>query len=331
VKDIFRRFRIGKRNVGTGISVGKDVIRLVELARRGRGIVLNACGEIELTPGCFAESGEILKPDELCSGLEELVEISKINNKEVVTAVHGEMVVIRQFFLPSMPDDELQSAVRWEAENYIPFDLSDVEMDYVKVAEEEEEGSVQINVMVVAVPKSLVWQYYDVFTRCGLDLLAIEVEPVALSRIPALLNDDNFLNTTQAVIDLGERNTNITILSHSKIHFTRVLSMGVKETWGKFAGKTAGENALLEEELEGITREIERSLSYYRVQSKGSTVEQILLTGIGAKLPDIQKVLSIRFNIPVRVMELHVQRDGDGVLLQPEYGIAAGLAYREVG
>ena len=327
----FSKFlKLTKKKSGVGISISNSSIRMAELFLKNKSIVLSQIGEMKLSPGCFAENGEIIKPDEIYKVLNELAETTGIQNKEAVTAIHGEMVVVRQFFLPLMPEKELVSAVVWEAENYIPFDLNDVEMDFAVTGKDEENA--QINVLVAAVPKSLVWQYYDLFTSCGLELISIEVEPVALARLPKLLCAQQSLTFPTALVDLGDHYTNLVVVSQEEVHFMRTIPMGFAKD-----GAEKEENLVqlqvemgYKDKLNEMAFEIERSLKYLQSRSSGVSVNQILISGIGAD-SNAEKILNGILDLPVETLKLSLQDfKGNPFLLQPKYGIAVGLALREV-
>ncbi|KUK11035.1 MAG: Type IV pilus assembly protein PilM [Clostridia bacterium 41_269] len=320
-------FSLSKKKKGIGISISRSSICMAELFKN-ESIFLSQTGEIELIPGCFGENGEIIKPDEIYRALLELTEITGIQNRQVVTAVHGNMVFIRQFFLPLMSEKELASAVVWEAESWIPFDLNDVEMDYAVTNIDEENA--QVNVLVAAVSKSLSWQYYDLFTSCGLELTAIEVEPVAIARLPIMLGEKHDFTFPTALVDLGDHYTNLVVVSKNEVHLMRTIPMEFEVNNKEDNIVKLSVDAEYEDKLKEVAFEIERSLKYLQSRSSVFSVNQVLISGIGADA-DAEKVLNGIIDLPVETLRLGLQEfDGDYFLIPPKFGIAAGLALREV-
>ncbi|NLO90206.1 MAG: pilus assembly protein PilM [Clostridia bacterium] len=322
--------KLSKRQSGVGISLSNSSIRMAEVFFKNNSLVLSQLGEMELSPGCFAENGEIIKPDEIYRALNELAEINDLRTKEVVTAIHGEMVVVRQFFLPFMPEKDLASAVVWEAENYIPFDLNDVEMDFAIAARDEENA--QFNILVAAVPRSLVWQYYDLFTSCGIELIAIEVEPVAITRLPKLLLDQHNLTFPTALVDLGDNYTNLVVVSQKDVHFMRTIPMGFAKNDAKKEKNLVElkDEMEYEDKLNEMAFEVDRSLKYLQSRNGSTSVSQILISGIGAD-SNAERILNGILNLPVETLKFSLQDfKGNPFLLQPKYGVALGLALREV-
>lgn len=300
-------------------------IRLVEMLFPGRGTRLGAIGEVELPPGCFLPSGEIAEMDLVCGGLEDLIKSCAPESKSVVTAVHGGSVFIRQFSMPVMPDEELASAVHWEAENYLSMPADSLEMDYAKIKKVEGEGNTQYSILLAAATKGIISQYIEVFSKCGLVLSAVEPDIIVLTRLPLIAGNNYSGSQPFAIVDVDNLCCNMVVMVEENLDFCRVIPLGLEASLeGHREEEETGS------QIDNVVGEIDRSLNYYRMHSKGGTVERIFVTGKGALSQGLLESISAVANSPAEVLDLRVQTiDGENSL-EPRFAVAAGLALREV-
>ena len=317
-----RFFKKGHRN-GVGVTFFGDRVRIVGLGRRGNAFFLCGNADVGIPPGSLLFSGEIADPQVVSEAIAEAAARSGMQYKKVVGALHGEKVIIRQFYLPDMPNDELDSAVRWEAENVFPLAAGEFQVEYVTIGRQNVDGNVRLRILAAAAPKELVWQYYDVFTRGGLNPIALEVEPVALARLLFLEHSCRPAESS-ALIDFGST-TYVMILSGGDLVFHKRIS-GVCTGTAVEESQNGGSNQ--GGEPSGVLGEVERSLKQYRVQNKEVGVSRIFISGAGVERSKIKDELEERLKLPAA--EFSFLSGGSGERIPADYGTAVGLALREV-
>lgn len=341
---------IFKRNTSyTAIDIGASEIKLAEVTRQGKDVFISSLGSLKTPEGAFSENPSV---ELLAEAVKELVEISGVNCKEVITSIGGGLVITRHIRMPKMPVDELEKAVRWEAEKYIPLPVKDLVLRHVVMDEVNVEGNKQLNILLVAAPKELVYSYLDIFARAGLEVSAIDIQSFALWRVFLRNNTDE---GAVAVIDLGGQTSRFIISEKGCIRYTRILPFGgmqltadkdtprVQErlygeadlTYSMIAAATDLDEGMpsAQKGLRELVREVKRSLDFYKVQELGNTVEKIIITGGTSKFEGLGAYLATELGLPVElgVPGLPVsKKNGLAEPVDPAFSVAIGLALREV-
>ena len=350
---------LGRTDIA-GVSIDSRHLRVVSFKRSRSKLELEKDQEITLS-GKVLEGSRISDSQTLAEELENLFDVVGQKNKQVVTAVPGPNVVIRQLFFPSMSKKELDSAVEWEAQDILPYDLEEVEMDYMESGKVETDEGEKTRVVLAAVPKDILRDFYEVFSQAGLKLNAIEVEPIALSRIiDYFYQPQEDFHQCQAIIDIGEENTNLAVVSKRGIEFTRIIAYGLSTVYPHVSENlgvsleeaneimekgegiiTSPEEGLSEKQLQlsnslqiglgDIIDEVQRSLSYFRTQNRELNINNLVLSGRGTLIQDLEKHFIAEINIPSEILSFPVNSSGSkDTYLPSQYAIATGLALREV-
>jgi type IV pilus assembly protein PilM len=245
---------LSKQTQLVAIDIGSSSIKLVQLVQlKGGGFELTHFGMMPLAEECVVE-GAIKKPDLVAEALIKLIKAEKIQSRYAVAAVAGEAVFIKKIKVPVMSEEELSEKITEEAEQYIPFDIDDVALDFqllgtVKVEKDSDnpksnefEGESQNNelqgedlneqsngemmeVLLVAVQRSFIDERTDILLEAGLKPVIIDLNVFALMNAAQLTHNLSSSGIT-ALVDLGDSFTHINIVQDGKMGYSRDIPVG---------------------------------------------------------------------------------------------------------
>ncbi len=278
----------------------------------------------------------------------QLKQDSRIATKSVVTSIPESDVFVRLINLPKMTMSELETAITWEAEQYIPLPIADVNYSYTVVGERPDGG---LDVLIVAAPIRLIEKYETLFTMAGLELVAVETELLAAARCVAGVNS----NQTILLVDIGSRSTDLAIVQMGKVVFSRSISMaGAAMTRSLMTGLQLNEDqaesfkrsfGLDQRQMEGqvamaigqvaqtIAVEISKTITYYSSRTQ-APINSVQLIGGSAVLPELAVYLAGLVNLEVQIGNVWntVDDRGRGAQIDnpSQYAVALGMAMKEV-
>lgn len=213
------------RNKGTvGLDIGSSRVKAVQLRRTGRGIELEKFGLAEVYPLGQRPNDPMEVRRYKVDAVRRALESAGITVKNSITAVSGESVIVRYIQLPDMPEEELRSALRWEAEEYIPFRIEDVNLDSVILGHSEQSGVGKIDVLLVSAKKDLVEQHLDVLRETGLTPTIVDVDSFAFLNCFEF-NHEPGSQEVLALVNIGAGVTNINIYVGGVSRFSRDISI----------------------------------------------------------------------------------------------------------
>lgn len=301
-----------------GVDIGSRYIKAVQLSSLPwQGVT----AKIGIADNPRYSTGTVQPADyaELAEAIREAMAVANIKAEEAVTAVSGHEVLLRRARFPQMSREELAEAIKWEVERYFPFALTELFYDWNVVAEDRTGQEI----ILVAAKRQTVNNYIDVFNAAKLDLLAIDAEPFAVLRTLGQTEEITAAGTIM-VADIGVQGTKIIIACDGLPLFLQVLPFD--------AAAQAASNSGQE-----LSRQLQRSLDYYKAQNHGKTVERILLCGGGANLMGITEEYTAYLQVPVTLInplrDLNLatdQGENDRKLMIPSlYVTGVGLALWE--
>ncbi|MBE7492838.1 MAG: type IV pilus assembly protein PilM [Planctomycetes bacterium] len=212
--------------LAVGIDVGTSSVKAVALKRTGSGYALRSVGQADIRRAEYhpEESPQSLAEAPL-RALERISQDSAFSRKPCAFSVSGPRVAPRLFKFPSIPKGEVEQAIRFEAEQIIPFDLAQAALDYVLFDEGMEEGKPVMEGLVVAVHKEEVDKQYVLLKSGGFDPVVLDIDTLALSN--AYLETEGVADReTVALINIGARFTNLAILHGPRRVFVRDIASG---------------------------------------------------------------------------------------------------------
>lgn len=293
-------FRKNKSIVG--LDLGHQVVKAVEISLEGPEPVITGFARAEVEPGA-----------DRSQAVAKVLQEGRFRSKTVVASVSGQSVVVRYITMMQMSDGELQQAIRFESDKYLPFEADEVQIDCQKLtrkphsSSEGSGGQEQMSVVIAACKKSAVEERVGEITKHGLSPLAVDVDVFALANAWELcglseLAGDNLQERAIALVDVGASVTSINVLCGGETCFSREIGIGGQDMTQAIARRLGVENTEAEAikrdpqgreaevsraispVLEDMVSELSLSLDYVE-NREGLRVEEILLSGGGVLAP----------------------------------------------
>jgi type IV pilus assembly protein PilM len=306
----------GRNATTVGLDIGSGLIKLVAISHASGGPVLTKVAFTSVVNDAIVE-GEIMDPAIVAEAIKGLMASSGIKTKKVVVAVGGRDVIIKKIAMDRMKEAEAREVIRWEAEQHVPFDMDNVELDF-QILDPEAEG-LQMTVLLVAAKRELVEHKLALLSDIGLEAGVIDVDAFALHNAFEI-NYPEAMRGVVGLVNIGHETTNINILDDGVPVLTRDIPIGTrrfKEDLQRERGLSADEaeavlrgadaasealDPLLESRGEELAVGIERAAAFLQSSSRSANgIGRIFTTGGGARIPRLNKVLSDRLRIPVQL------------------------------
>jgi type IV pilus assembly protein PilM len=360
---------IQKKNHLVGLDIGSHSIKLVEIEDTKKGKLLKNFGIIGLPQEAIVE-GTIKEIEIVSSAIKSLYKNLKVKNKNVVTSISGYSVIVKKISIPRKDETELETSIQDEAEQYIPFDINDVNLDYEvltplpvsekKGEDESEKGDKGImDVMLVAAKKDIVEDYVSLLHLTGLSPAILDVDAFALQNAFELCTGN--VSGCYAIVNVGAEELGINAIKDGISIFTRDSSYGgyqineaimakfdvpydeaekIKLGGGKLETKERG---MLEEVftsvVSGWVNEIKRALDFLATTYPDQAIERIYISGGSCRIPGFQKYLEMETDIPVEELNPFANLQISEKVFDPKYlsymapqaAVAVGLALRSIG
>ena len=213
----------GKPSI-VGLDIGSSSVKAVELGLKGRdkGFELKKLGIAPLPPEAIVQ-GAFLSSSAIADSIREAIENGAITTKEVAIAVSGHSVIVKKVSLAAQSHEELEDTIQWEAEQYIPFDVNEVHLDFQILDTSEGEG--QMDVLLVAAKRDLVDDYVQVITEAGLIPSCIDVAAFAVENAYEM-NYGGTSDESVALVNVGAQVVNINVTHQGVPAFTRDITTG---------------------------------------------------------------------------------------------------------
>jgi type IV pilus assembly protein PilM len=344
-----------------GLDIGSSSIKLMELEqdkRSGRHRLVHFA-MAPLPPEAIVD-GAVMNTNVIVDTIRELVQQQRVKTKQVVASVSGNAVIIKRVTLPQMSEDELEESIQWEAEQYIPFDINDVNID-VQILPGIAEDPGQMDVLLVAARKELVNEFQSIIAQAGLKPMVVDVDAFAIANMFEL--NYELPDETVALVNIGASNVNIHILRGGVSAFTRDVGMGgrqfteeIQRTLNisyeeaesmKIGDDEADAAAVVPEEIErvlatvgeNLATEVQRSLDFYLSTSSDSGISAIYLSGGAARTPGLVRAIERQTGLPVEIADPLRQIQVDERAFNPAFlndvspqaAVVVGLALRRPG
>ena len=333
--------------MGVGLDIGSKTIKIVELQKEGDSIKLNGSGVIGykgISPDKFKQENELVS---LAQIIKKLHKESKISTKDVVIALPESKVFTRVIQFPLLTDQEIASAIKWEAEQYIPIPVNEAIIQHQIISRDEKGVTPGVRVLLIAVSRSLVEVYVKLLQTAGLNVIRAETELLALTRSLSPVDK------TSLIIDFGATSTDIAICEKGLLSFSRSIptageaftravsqNLNITPLQAEEYKKAYGLSSQLEGKIKTalnpvinlVSDEIKKAIFYYQSEEKGELPSVVILSGGSSGMPEVVTYLS-----KILGLEIVVGNPFSRVSLSPEvlkiispyfplYSIAVGLA-----
>lgn len=343
-----------------GLDIGSSGIKLVQLKENRGRYVLQKFGYKPLEPEVIVD-GTVMDEGRVVSTIKELFAEMNVKVRQVAVSISGHAVIIKKISLPPMPDDELEGQVKLAAEQYIPFDINEVNIDFhvLPTSESENDGDAEMPVILVAAKKDKINELTELVKGAGLTPMVMDVDAFAIENMHAI-NYPVSEEETTALVNIGASVMNINIISKGVSLFTRDIAIGgnrytetiqrelglsyeeaeeIKKGRKASSADQASVQSVIESVNEEVASEIARTIDYFRSTVSDGEVQQVLLCGGGAVIFGLEQQLRDRMQTAVEVANPFAQIDTTGVdfdpfsleELAPMAAVGVGLALRSVG
>lgn len=343
-----------------GLDIGSSGIKLVQLKENRGRYILQKFGFKPLEPEVIVD-GTVMDEGRVVAAIKELFDELNVKVKQVAVSISGHAVIIKKISLPPMPDDELEGQVKLAAEQYIPFDINEVNIDFhVLPAAGGEASDGEMSVILVAAKKDKINELTELVKGAGLMPMVMDVDAFAIENMHAI-NYPMSQDETTALVNVGASVMNINIVSKGTSLFTRDIPIGgnrytesIQRELGlsyedaealKKGGKASGSNqaaaaqSVIESVNAEVASEIARTIDYFKSTVTEGEVQQVLLCGGGAQIAGLVKQLRDRMHAVVEVANPFAEVDTSGsdfdqaalADLAPMASVGIGLALRSVG
>lgn len=335
-----------------GLDIGTSAIKMVQLRRKADKYQLVVLGSAPSTvKGLLSEADADLLA--LAEAVKKLHRETKIRTKNVVSALPQDKVFTRIITVPKLSEEELSSALKWEAEQFVPIPLEEATLTHQIVGQTKQDGKEKTRVLLVAAPSRLINKLIKVLKTAGLNLVSLETEIFSLARSLVVPNSGAAM-----LVDLGAAATDLAVVENGQLVFVHSIGTGGEALTRATATGLGLESAQAEaykkaygvdpEKLEGklvqvigplvekIAGEMSKAIQFYYSNEGKKKISRVILTGGTAGLPEVANLLAKKLNLEIqlgdpfsRVVkdELQAKIPADRAFL---YAIAVGLAMKEI-
>jgi type IV pilus assembly protein PilM len=336
-----------------GLDIGSSYIKAAEVRSRKGVYELVSLGMEQLSPDCIVD-GVIISKLPVSDAINRIFTQQNIKNKRVATSISGHSVIVKKISLPVQSDEELAESIRWEAEQYIPFDISDVNLDYQILGESATTGN--LDVLLVAVKREKITDHTSVITMAGKNPIVVDVDAFALQNAYEV-NYSPTTRTTVALLDIGASIMTINIVQGQDFLFTRDVGVGghqytdfIQKEFNlgftqaqslKHGDAVEGVDPqearhIIESVTEIICLEIQKTFDFFKTTSTVDRIDKMLVSGGAAHTPGLIEALSRKFEIETEKFDsfknvrYDARRFPPSLMSEraPEVAVAVGLALR---
>ncbi|MBF0223889.1 MAG: type IV pilus assembly protein PilM [Desulfobacterales bacterium] len=349
---------LGKKNQIAGLDIGSRIIKVAEASETSKGFILKKFGTLDVPHGAIDESG-IKNVEVVANSIRQLFKNTGIKISNVAVAIGGYSVIVKTITVQTMTEEQLHNTIHIEAEQYIPFDMSDVNLDF-QIVSEAGQAQGQMKVLLVAAKKEIVSTYIKVVEKAGLTPMIVDVDAFALQNVYEHNYDTvDGKNEHIALIDIGASKTSLNILWNKNSVFMRDVPLGCSQIderimseakcsfdeaeaikLGRQKGKLVGNRVkeIVTDVVSDWCTEIRRALEFYYSSYPEHRIKEVVLSGGGGNIKEFRDLLKdqtgteVKLINPFQKIAIDEGRlDGAGIRrVASQAAICLGLATRRV-
>jgi type IV pilus assembly protein PilM len=336
-----------------GVDIGSSSIKVCEIKEGRKGVRSLARFGFHPLPSQSIVDGHIMNSGAVVEGLEKL--FHKQRRRDVALRVSGHSVIIKKVTMPLMTAAELREQISWEAEQHIPFDVADVELDYQVLRRRQDEG--QMDVLLVAAKKEEIQDLVNLVSEARLRPKVIDLDAFTVQNCFEAAYGPPTLGRTTVLLHIGASLTTINILAEGSTAFTRdianggnaiteeiqrQLSISQEEAEAYKCGSGGGivpqeVPRIIQQVVESLAGEIQRSLDFYLATSGDREIARVMLSGGAAGMEALREAINQRSRAPVEIIDplrvAGLDRATQGIQdlegRAPAASVAFGLALRK--
>jgi len=342
-----------------GLDIGSSAIKVAQLKESKGRYFLQKFGVKPLEPEVIVD-GTVMDEGRVVSAIQELFEEANVKNKHVAISISGHAVIVKKISLPPMPDEELEGQVKLAAEQYIPFDINEVNIDFhVLPSDASEDQQGDMPVILVAAKKDKINELTELVKAAGLIPMVMDVDAFAVENMHAI-NYPMGQEETTALVNLGASVMNVNIIRAGSSLFTRDIPLGgnryteaiqreiglsfeeAEESKKKERGVDSDGmslNGVMDSVNAEVASEIARTVDYFKTSTTNAELSRVLVCGGVARAKGLIQQLADRMQIPVEMADPFAEIDITGCDIEPDVladlapsaAVGIGLALRAVG
>lgn len=355
-----RNFSLFKKSRSVvGLDIGSSAVKAVELKPAGKGYRVAAYGTEPIPPDSIVD-GAIIDSAAVAESIRRVFESKAFKTKEVAASLSGNAVIVKKITLPVMTPTELDESIYWEAEQYIPFDIQDVNLDYqILDAGGGPDSKGTMDVLLVAAKKEKIADYTGVIAQAGRTPVVVDVDAFALQNAYEL-NYGFEPNGVVVLLNAGASAININIIANGQSVFTRDISLGgnayteavqrelnlpfdsaeLLKKGAPVDGATFEDVVpVLRAMTENVLLEVQKTFDFFKATASTDQIGGIMLSGGASRVEGFAEALQERFNTPVEMFDPFRKVALDGKKfpadqrdsIAPTAAVAIGLAVRRAG
>jgi type IV pilus assembly protein PilM len=340
-----------------GLDIGSSAIKAVVLRRARAGWSLVTAGEAPVPDGSL-QDGTAAEPAAVSEAVGNLLDSLKMRRARVAAALSGHSVIVKRLSLPSMSLAELGEAIPWEAEQYIPFDLSEVQLDY-QVINSGDAAKNSLDVLLVAAKRDRIDDRASIIAQTGRRPVVLDIEAFALANAYRM-NYPERTDALAALVHVGRAVTIVCLLEHGQPAFTRDIAIGgqvhveaiLRELGSSGVDELAAKRILhgqfpndvspdqvasvLREASGQLVQEVRKTVDFYRATAPVEKLSRIVVSGGAYQAVGLVDLFASEFGAPVDVFDpfrrvSRSSRASGAEVTGPSYAVAVGLAMRAEG
>jgi len=307
-------FGLGSDSRTVGLDIGSGVVKVAVVDHEKDQPQLERVGLRPLAGSAIVD-GEIVDPGLVAETVRDLFAELGIETDEVVTSVGGRDVIVKLIQMDRMSESDARGVIRWEAEQHVPFDMENVELDF-QITDPAGEG-MQMSVLLVAAKRELVENKIALVEDAGLTPTIVDVDAFALHNALEV-NHPEAMNGTTGLVSIGHESTTVNIIQDGIPVLTRDLTFGTRrltQDLQRERGLTAEEAesvlrgdradpmlpSFLEERAREVGRGVERASAFLDSTSVGQGMGQLFVCGGGVGVPGLAESIGEDLGIGTRV------------------------------
>src|SRR4026209_1675294 len=308
--ELFSRTR-----ASVGLDIGSGLIKLAVISHQAGEPVLTKVAFAPLVDDAIVE-GEVMDPGIVADAVRGLLSVAGIKPKQVVTAVGGRDVIIKKIPMDRMKEAEAREVIRWEAEQHVPFDMDNVELDF-QILDPSGDG-LRMTVLLVAAKRELIDHKIALLAEVGVDASVNDVDSFALHNAFELSYPEGMKGVV-GLVNIGHEMTNVNILDDGIPVLTRDLPVGTRrfrEDLQRERGLSAADadrllegfeqsevlTPFLQSRCEELAVGVERAAAFLQTAARSTTgLSRLYTSGGGARIPGLSRMLSDRLKLPVEL------------------------------
>jgi type IV pilus assembly protein PilM len=333
IKDL--KFKLPKKNINfnkvipekkkkvVAFDLGSSTIKIVEGTYYKNELTIDKYIKIP-SPKDAVIDGEIKKDDELAIRISEVLKSNNIKAKHGICTTNSTLIINREILIPKVEEEEMDTVVRYEIQQYLPINLDDYVIQVTVLNEEKDmNGSDKLNVRVIAFPDKIAKGYYNLLKKLELEPYTLDVNYNAVNKLVNYIENELEYNSNDAVafIDMGASFITVNIYKDKKLDFTRIIKAGgndindylynlyhrnfeecenFKLNGIDLLNLNSQENDSAREIADEWIDKIEKIIQFYRNKNMNTNLEKIIIFGGCSKLKGFDKYMSEKIGIQTR-------------------------------